>query len=69
VNTTNFNQLKDHVCAGVNVVFGIFIPFVITNDFIFDEVKGSGVQVNNGSDIIILGVGIIYHGIFTNIQL
>jgi len=50
-----------HVCDGVKLFFGIFFPFVVTNDCIFDDVNGNdiGVQVNSGSAITILGVGII----------
>jgi len=47
------------VLVGIIVFFGIFTPFVITNDFILDVVKGIQLHGTNGSDVIILGVGII----------
>jgi len=43
----------------VNVFLGIFVPFVITNDFILDVVKGVQIHGVSGSDITILGTGII----------
>jgi len=61
----NVQSVNDHVFACKLHIFGIFIQFVITCELIV-------VHVNtrfHGSDVIILGVGIIYFVVCTYTQL